>query len=149
MSEIDLVAGNRFRLYRQNDTTPANYDYMAVATTVSFTRQNNFEEGFAPDATDPFKTPVRKRITRSYQWDLTFSGQIDAKLLEKIEADADSGDAHSYRITTDMALAKGGKTYTGLITFDTLEIGTQNRGFVTFSAKCGGDGFFTTTPAAA
>lgn len=143
MADADLVPGNRFRLYRESDTTPGTYDYVGLATTVGFTRSSEYEDATAPSLSDPLATPRRRSSRKSRSWDLSFSGRVDAKVFEKVELDEAGTDPHNYRITVDKSAAAGGKTYTGPIFFETLEVGTQERGFVTFSAKCRGDGAYT------
>ena len=139
MATAELLPGNRFRLYRKHDSG-TTFDYVGLATTMSFTRTNSFEDATAPDLADPFVTPTRESALRSTMWDLTFSGRVDAKAFEVIEGDAEDEAPHTYQIQVDRTSAEGGKTYTGALWYEKLEMGTQDRGFVTFTATCRGEG---------
>lgn len=148
MSDADLVPGNRFRLYRESDLSPGSFYYVGLATTVGFTRSSDYEDATAPSLSDVLATPNRRSSRKSRAWDLSFSGRVDAASFGDIEHDEAADDPHAYQIKVDKSADAGGKTYTGPIFFETLEIGTQERGFVTFSAKCRGDGAFVTAGAA-
>ncbi len=148
MAKAELLPGNRFRLYRET-ATPGTFAYVGLATTLSFTRTNSFEDATAPDLTDPFVTPARESALRSTMWDLSFSGRVDAKAFMDIETDAADVIPHRYRIMVDRTAPEGGKTYTGLIWFEKIELASQERGFTTFTATCRGEGDYVMAAASA
>jgi hypothetical protein len=143
-----LVAGNRFQLWRETET-PGTFEFVALGTTVGFTRSSDFEDATAPDLTDPLAPLWRESSRKSRSWDLSFSGRSDAKAFEKIEADEAADAPRNYQIKVDHTAAAGGKTYTGPIYFESLELAKSENGFVTYTAKCRGDGAYTTTAASA
>lgn len=145
----DLTPGNRFQLFRESDTTPGTFEFVGLGTTVSFTRASAFEDATAPDLTNPLAPLWQESSRKSRSWGLDFSGRTDAKAFEKIEADEAADGPHNYQIKVDKTAAKGGKTYTGPVFFDSLDLGKSENGFVTFTSKCRGNGPYTTTPAAA
>lgn len=144
MATQDIIPGSKFRLYRENDTTPGTYDFLCMATTISFSRGKDFDEVMVPDCDAPDSAMVRRGGVRSRSWDISFSGQADAKRLEKIEADFNADVTHKYQLLIALPSASGGKTHTGAAFMGPIEIATQNRGVATFSASLRGDGVLTT-----
>lgn len=144
MATPDLIPGSKFRLYRENDTTPGTYDFVCIATTVSLERGKDFEDVMVPDCDAPDAVPLRKSVVRSRSWDVTFSGRTDAKKFEKIELDHNSDATHKYQIMVALTALQGGKTYTGAAHVGPLTIAKNDNGMVTFSGSLRGDGVLTT-----
>jgi hypothetical protein len=146
MAEPDLLPGNRFRLYRESDSTPGQFEFVCVATTITFNRTNNFEDTTVADCDDPLAIPTRKSVKQSTAWNLNFSGNSDIKRIEGIEADYNAEGTHRYQLLLDKPAADGGRTYTGAVHVETFELAKTNNGLVTFSAQMRGDGALTTAP---
>lgn len=142
-NEPDLLPGNRFRLYRESDTVAGTYEFVCVATTITFNRTNSFEDTTVSDCDDPTAIPNRKSVKTSTAWNLNFSGNSDIKRIEKIEADYEAEGTHNYQLLLDKPAADGGRTYTGAVFVETFELAKQNNGLVTFSAQMRGDGALT------
>lgn len=142
MASPDLVAGNLFRLYRETDT-PGTYEFVCLAQTVRLTRTNEYEDATVPECDAPTSIPNRKSTLRSRAWGLSFSGSSDAKRLEKVETDFATQVGRKYQILVDKTALLGGKTYTGTVLFESLEIGKTNNGIVSFTATVRGEDALT------
>lgn len=144
--ELDLLPGNRFRLYRESDATPGQFEFVCVATTITFNRTNNLEDTTASPCDDPTALPDRKSVKVSRAWNLNFSGKSDIKRIVGVEADFNAEGTHRYQLLMDKLAADSGRTYTGAVHFETLEVAKSDNGMVTFSAQARGDGALTTAP---
>lgn len=144
MATQDLVPGSKFRLLRENDTTPGTFDFMCLAATKTFSRGKDFEDATLPDCDSPDTVMVRRSTIRARSWDISFSGKVDAKRFEKLEADYNSDATKKYQLLTALTSAAGGKTYTGLAWMGPLEMTSSDGGMVAFTASLRGDGPLTT-----
>lgn len=145
----DLVPGSRFNLYRESDTTPGTYEFVAEGVTLKFGRTNTFDDATVADTATPTNRPQRKSVKKLTTWSLNFSGKADPVRYAKLERDFEAEDPHNYRVAFDMAAAKGGRSYTGLVHFETLELDKNEQGVVTFSSQTRGEGAYVTQAAAA
>jgi len=148
MATQDIVPGKRFRLYRESDETPGEFEFLCMGTTVGFSRKRDFEDATFPDCDDPDAEEERKSTPRGRSWDFKFSGKVDAVRLAKIEADYDSGGTRKYQLLMDLAAAKGGRTYTGEAWVETLDVNKADNGWVSFDASLRGDGALVTAAVA-
>ena len=137
MAAPTLLSGNRFRLYK--NTTGSTYVFVCLASTLSLTYTNDFEDATVPDCATPLSIPQRQSVLRSQGWSLSFSGSVDATQLTTLRADVASETAVKYQIQVDKLLAAGGGTWTGFIFFESLVVSKTNNGIVTFTATCRGD----------
>lgn len=140
MSTQDLLPGNRFRLYRESDATPGTFEYVGIGVTVTFHRATTYEDATVADLAVPTAIPTRKSVKKSTSWSMNFSGKVDAALFTKLEGDEGAETAHKYQIAIDLTAANGGRTYTGPLFYETLEMAKNDNGLVTFTAQCRGDG---------
>lgn len=147
MAEPDLLPGNRFRLLREG-AVAGTYVFVCLATTITFNRTSQFEDTTVNDCDAPLSIPTRKSMVQSTAWNLNFSGAVDAKRLAVIEADVGVETPHSYQLIMDKAAADGGRTYTGDIFIETLEIAKQDNGLVRFTAQARGNGALVVEPLA-
>lgn len=141
MTEPVLLPGNRFRLLREG-ATPGQYVFVCIANTVSFGRTKGFEDTTIPDCDTPTAIPNRKSVVSSRSWDISFSGTVDPVRFSNIEADFEAEAAHNYQLIFDRPLAGGGRTYTGPIHFESLNVSKTNNGLVNFTATARGDGAY-------
>ena len=144
----NLLAGNRFRLYRSAGGSPETFTFFCLATTLALTETNEYEDATAADCANPTAVMVRKSVLRSTQWGLTFSGIMDALLYAPLRADFAAQAPMRYQILVDQVLAAGGGTYTGAIWFESLARTKSNNGMVTFTATARGDDTLVWAPAA-
>jgi hypothetical protein len=133
---------------RESDTTPGTYEFLCLATTIGFNRAKEFEDASTPDCDDPDAMIERRSIARMRSWGIKISGKLDAKRLEKLEADFNATVAKRYQLTTALTAAKGGKTYTGTAHLETLDINRAESALTTFEAALRGEGALTTAPVA-
>lgn len=147
MAEQDLLPGNRFRLYRKG--AGSGYDFVCLATALTFTRTAETADATTVDCDDPTEVPNTRFIKTRKGWTLNFSGKSDPKKLELIEADYEGEDSTEYQILVDRTAVRGGKTYTGLLHITSLELGRPENGMVTFSCQCVGDGPIVSAAASA
>ena len=148
MTTPNLIPGSKFRLLRESDTTPGTFEFVCLATTVSFERGKEFDDATVPDCDNPDAVPFRKSMVKSRSWDVSFSGRSDAKRLEKIEADHESDAPRKYQILVALSGADGGKTYTGPAHVGPVTIAKNDNGIVTFSSSLRGDGAYVRAPVA-
>lgn len=147
MATPDILPGTRFRLYRENNSTPGQYDFVCIAVTLTFNRTADYEDVTLPDCDDPTALPWRASAKRARMWSVNFSGSADVVRLALIEGDFDDDDPHNYQLLMDPSSGTG-RTYTGPLHIETLEIGKNNNGIVSFSAQARGDGAYTAADAA-
>lgn len=150
MAAPNLLAGNRFRLYRSTALGPPEvFSFICLAMTVALTETNDFEDTTVPDCASPTSIPNRQSVLRSRSWGLTFSGSIDANQFAAFRTDASSETPVRYQILVDKTLALGGGAWTGAVFFESLVRSKTNNGIVTFTATCRGDAGLAWTDAAA
>lgn len=143
MATPNLLPGNRFRIYRKDDTG-TGYTFVCTANAVALTRTNEFEDATLPDCATPTSIPARQSIVRSTQWGVRFSGPYDPKLNSTVRTDIENQALNqtptTYQILIDRPLASGGGTYTGALWFESVEEGKTNNGMVTYTVTARGEG---------
>lgn len=143
MTTPTLLPGNRFRAYRGDSGASPNWAFICLATSVTLTLTNAFEDATVPDCDDPLKIPVRQSVMSSTSWGGRIAGQVDATRLAKLRADAASQTPIPYQFKVDQAAGNGGGTWTGNVFVESLEIGKNNNGIVSFTCQFRGDGPLT------
>lgn len=136
MATPDLLPGNRFRAYRG---IGAQAEFVCLATSITLTITNAFEDATVADCDDPLKIPTRKSIKSSTSWGGRFAGSIAADHLADFRADVDSEVALPYTFKVDRNTAGGG-AWTGNVFIESFEIAKNNNGIVSFTAQFRGDG---------
>lgn len=131
------LAGNRFNLYRMVTGSPV---FVCMASTTSLTETKEFDDTTMPNCEDPTAISTRKSIVKSKSWSLNFSGKAVMHHYAEIKADFDSESAVPYRIVANPADGVGDGQWDGDIHLESLEIGKQDNGMVTFAAQARGDG---------
>lgn len=147
MTTPTLLPGNRFRAYRGETPTAPNWAFICLATSITLTLTNAFEDATVPDCDDPLKIPVRQSVLASTSWGGRIAGQVDAVRLAKLRADAGSTVPILYQFRVDQTAAAGGGAWTGNIFVENLEITKNNNGIVAFTCQLRGDGPLTWTDA--
>ena len=105
MTTPTLLPGNRFRAYRGDGANPQNYAFICLATSITLTLTNAYEDATVPDCDDPLKIPVRQSVLGSTSWGGRIAGQVDAVRLAKLRADAGSQTPIPYKFLVDQTLA--------------------------------------------
>lgn len=149
MTTPTLLPGNRFRAYRGDSANPQNYAFICLATSITLTLTNAYEDATVPDCDDPLKIPVRQSVLGSTSWGGRIAGQVDAVRLAKLRADAGSQTPIPYKFLVDQTLANGGGAWTGNVFVESLEITKNNNGIVAFTCQIRGDGPLVWTDATA
>lgn len=144
MAEPQLLPGNRFRAYRIVGSTPK---FVCLATAITLTQTNTFEDATVADCDDPLAIPDRKSTKTSKSWGGRFAGSMAADHLAEFQADNDSDDPVPYEFRVDRTAAQGGGKWTGGIFVENFEVAKNNNGIVTFTAQFRGDGPLTWVPA--
>lgn len=139
MTAPNVLPGSKFRLYRGNDATPQQFLFSCLVSTLTFRRNNEYEDVTVPDCDDPNKTPWRKSQQRSKSWDASVSGIVDVSRFSDLRDDAESDSPRNYQIMLGESGAGAG-TYTGPVWIENLEITKQDNGLVRFTANLRGDG---------
>jgi hypothetical protein len=138
--------GTRFQLNRVVAGTPT---FLAVATTLSFTQTNELEDATGVDRNAPNAIPSKQSRKKRKSWRITFSGKIDLKDRDDLQADFDAEDPVTVELKFDRTLAQGGGKYVGDVDYESLEFGKQEQGLVSFTAQASGNGPIVWSPAAA
>lgn len=137
MATPDLLPGNRFRAYRG---AGAGAKFVCLATSITLTITNAFEDATVPDCDNPTAIPTRKSIKSSTSWGGRFAGSIAADHLDDFRADVDSEVAVPYEFRIDRSAAGGGGKWAGDVHIENFEIAKNNNGIVAFTAQFRGDG---------
>ncbi|GEP12255.1 phage tail tube protein [Methylobacterium gnaphalii] len=146
MAEPQLLPGNRFRAYRATGQTP---EFVCLATSITLTITNAYEDATVADCDNPLETPWRKSVKSSSSWGGRFSGSIAADHLDDFRADVSSEDAVPYQFQVDRNAAGGGGKWAGNVFYENFEITKNNNGIVSFTAQLRGDGPLVWTDASA
>lgn len=137
MATPDLLPGNRFRAYRLVDATP---EFVCLATSITLTITNAFEDATLADCDDPLAIPTRRSYKSSTSWGGRFAGSIAADHLDDFRADVASEAPVSYQFRVDRSAVAGGGVWAGLVHIESFEISKNNNGIVSFTAQFRGDG---------
>lgn len=140
MSTPTLLPGNRFRAYRGDGATPPVWAFICLATSITLTLTNAYEDATVPDCDNPTAIPVRQSVLSSTSWGGRIAGQVDAFRLAKLRQDVASQTPIPYQFLVDRNLAGGGGTWTGNVFVENLEITKNNNGIVSFTCQFRGDG---------
>lgn len=143
MANPDLLPGNRFRAYRGSGATA---EFVCLATSVTLTITNAFEDATVADCDGPTEIPTRKSIKSSTSWGGRFAGSIAADHLDDFRTDAANETAVPYEFRVDRNAA-GGK-WAGNVHIENSEVAKNNNGIVSFTAQFRGDGALDWTAAA-
>lgn len=146
MATPDLLPGNRFRAYRMTGQTP---EFVCLATSITLTITNAFEDATVADCDAPLAIPTRKSIKSSTSWGGRFAGSIAADHLDDFRADVNSEDPVAYEFRVDRVAAAGGGAWAGDVHIESFEIAKNNNGIVSFTAQFRGDGALDWTAASA
>lgn len=145
MATPDLLPGNRFRAYRGTGGTA---EFVCLATSVTLTITNAFEDATVADCDDPLEIPTRKSIKSSTSWGGRIAGAVAADHLDDFRSDVNSETAVPYEFRVDRNAAGGGGKWAGNVHFENFEITKANNGIVQFTAQLRGDGPLDWTAAA-
>lgn len=140
MAEPQLLPGNRFRAYRTLGGSP---EFVCLATAVTVTQTNNFEDATVADCDTPLAIPNRKSVKTSTSWGGRFAGQMAADHLADMQADNDSDVPVPYEFRVDRTAGQGGGKWVGNIFVENFEVAKNNNGIVTFTVQFRGDGKLT------
>lgn len=146
MATPDLLPGNRFRAYRG---IGAQKEFVCLATSITLTITNAFEDATVADCDNPTEIPTRKSIKSSTSWGGRFAGSIAADHLDDFRSDVASEGPVPYTFMVDRSLAAGGGAWAGGVHIESFEIAKSNNGIVSFTAQFRGDGELDWTAAAA
>lgn len=139
MSQPALLPGNRFRAYR-GAGSPLVYRFVCLATSITLTLTNAYEDATVADCDDPTGIPDRKSVVTSRSWGGRIAGQIAADHLDEFRADATSEVAIPYQFRVDPKDGVGAGNWTGKIFVENFEITKSNNGIVAFTSQFRGDG---------
>lgn len=137
MAEPQLLPGNRFRAYRLVGGSPK---FVCLATAITLTQTNAFEDATVADCDDPLAIPDRKSVKTSKSWGGRFAGSMAADHLAEFQADNDAEDPVPYEFQVDRTALQGGGKWTGDIFVENFEVAKNNNGIVTFTVQFRGDG---------
>lgn len=140
MATPDLLPGNRFRAYRVTGSTAK---FVCLATALTLTKTNAFEDSTVGDCDDPLAVPDRTSFKTSKSWGGRFAGSIAADHLDEFQGDADSDEPVPYEFRVDRPAAGGGGKWTGNVHVENFELAKNNNGIVTFTVQFRGDGPLT------
>lgn len=135
MPDLSTVhPGNRFNLYRENDSTPGQWDFLCAADAHSHTITNAYNDTTRADCSTPTNVPLTSRSVSSRTEAIEFSGKIDLARRRLLTLDAKTEAGHRYQIRWDETGANGGGTVTGTVKFDSLRFGKSSpKGNVDFA----------------
>jgi len=139
MAEPALLPGNRFRAYRGSGS-PLVYHFVCLATSITLTLTNTYEDTTVADCDDPTGIPDRKSVVTSRSWGGRCAGQIAADHLDEFRADATSEVSIPYQFRVDPRDGVGAGNWTGKIFVENFEITKTNNGIVSFTNQFRGDG---------
>jgi hypothetical protein len=137
MAEPALLPGNRFRAYRATTNPPK---FVCLATAVTLTQTNAFEDATVADCDDPTAIPDRKSILSSRSWGGRFAGSMAADHLAEFQADNDSEDPIPYEFWVDPKGGVGAGKWAGNVFVESFEVTKTNNGIVSFTCQFRGDG---------
>lgn len=137
MAEPQLLPGNRFRAYRGTGPTP---EFVCLATSITLTITNTFEDATVADCDNPTEIAWRKSTKSGRSWGGRVAGTIAADHLDDFRADVDSEEAVPYRFRIDPKTGTGGGDWAGPIHIENFEVTKSNNGLVSFTAQFRGDG---------
>ncbi|EIZ83690.1 hypothetical protein WYO_3703 [Methylobacterium sp. GXF4] len=137
MAEPALLPGNRFRAYRG---AGAAAKFVCLATAITLTQTNAFEDATVADCDNPLAIPDRKSIKTSKSWGGRFAGSMAADHLAEFQADADSDDPVPYEFRVDPKDATGAGKWVGDVFVESFEVTKTNNGIVSFTVQFRGDG---------
>jgi hypothetical protein len=146
MATPDLLPGNRFRAYRGLGSSA---EFVCLATSITLTITNSFEDVTVADCDNPLEIPTRKSAKSSTSWGGRFAGAIAADHLDDFRADVASEEPVPYTFRVDRAAAAGGGQWQGDVHIESFEITRNNAGLTQFTAQFRGDGPLTWAPATA
>lgn len=146
MTTPTLLPGNRFRAYRGIGSSAK---FVCLATSITLTITNAFEDATVADCDNPLEIPSRQSVKSSTSWGGRFAGSIAADHLDDFRADVESEAPVAYTFRIDRALAGGGGAWAGLVHIESFEIAKNNNGIVSFTAQFRGDGPLDWVPATA
>ena len=111
------------------------------ANTFGITLSNNLGENTVLDCADPLDVPaVITRHLESQDTSVTISGMVTTEAWPTWRAWADDGVEKNIKIFLDETAANNGGFWTLPAYLNTLELGKENSGKVTFSATISGAG---------
>lgn len=149
MTDLQVALdGKKFKLYRW-DTATAAYGFVCLAATKALNRTKTFDEYMVVDCDAPDDAPWQGSMVTGRSWSMPISGIVDAARFRTLETDWESDAAVQYQMRTDLAAVDGGQTYTGNVHIENLEMTSQDKGVVRFTATLRGDGPLTRAAAAA
>lgn len=146
MATPALLPGNRFRAYRMNGSTA---EFVCLATSITLTITNAFEDATVADCDDPLAIPDRTSFKTSQSWGGRFSGKLAADHLDDFRADVKSEPPVAYQFRVDRSAVGGGGSWAGNVHIENFEMARSENGIVTFTAQFRGDGPLTWTAATA
>lgn len=118
------------------------------ANSFGVTLTNNLGENTVLDCTDPLDVPgVITRHLESQDTSVTISGMVTTEAWPTWRAWADGGTEKNVKIFLDESAAKNGGHWILPAYLQSLELGKENSGKVTFSATISGAGARTWTAA--
>lgn len=139
MAEPALLPGNRFRAYR-GAGSPIAYTFVCLATSLTLTITNAYEDATVADCDNPTGIPDRKSILSSRSWGGRIAGSVAADHLDDLRADAASESPIPYQFRIDPKDGVDAGNWAGDVFVESLEITKSNNGIVSFTAQFRGDG---------
>lgn len=149
MTDLQVALdGKKLKLYRW-DVATAAYGFVCLAATKGLTRAKTFDEYMVVDCDAPDDAPWQGSMVTGRSWSIPISGIVDAVRFKVLETDWESESAVQYQLRSDVAAIDGGQTYTGDVHVENLEITSQDKGVVRFTATLRGHGPLARAAAAA
>ncbi|SEE59673.1 hypothetical protein SAMN05519104_6669 [Rhizobiales bacterium GAS188] len=148
MASQPIVRGTLFRLNRSTSNpvaSPAVYNYVCSAITLSFSQKQVLEDATVADCAAPTATPTRAAVIKERMWELTVSGKMDPLGADLMEQDYNADAPYPYQVIRDLAGSAGGATWQGNVWITDLTLAKNDNGIVTFTATMQGDGPLTKT----
>jgi hypothetical protein len=109
---LTLEPGVRFRLHRHGATVGMSPPLVALASTLTFKRENTTERVNQQDTANPLNIPQAHSISIAQMFDIEISGKADFLAVKSsLEADFNLGTPIFYQINKDQAGAAGGGVY--------------------------------------
>jgi hypothetical protein len=131
------LSGNRFNLYRIVNNAPV---FVCTAVNVTFTQTKTFDDATIPDCSNPIAIPTRKSVVKEKTWAMNFGGKAVMAHYTELQSDFDSEGAVPYRIVATPIDNNGGGRWDGNLHLESLELGKNDNGIVTFTCQARGDG---------
>lgn len=146
MATPRALTGPKFRLYRSDGTSNANrFDngFVCLAVNLGFKRTTQFEDITVNDCDSPTATAQQISTPRLLITEVNWSGTLDAKKIQPVEADWETQTLREWRLIFDETNANGGETHTGFAYIEELDVKKDKGGSANVECKLKSQGVFT------